>query len=297
MSSIYKKLNYFNLSLGIFIILWGAWVRLSGSGAGCGDHWPLCNGEVIPLAPNIKTLIEYVHRLTSGIFGVTILAALVIARKLFKPKSWARKFAYASLFFTISEALIGAILVKKGLVVNDQSSLRAWVIGFHLINTFVLLASLVGQITVKDNSVLRFQDFKLNLFWGFGILIFLIVGATGAISALGNTLFPETSLVAGVLKDFQANSHFLIRLRIFHPIFAILLFGIIQYLSFSIELKEAKFLGTWSYVAVMFGAINWFLLAPKWGAIIHLLIADILWCLYIVVMTKAYFFQSNQKTE
>ena len=77
MNKNFQRLNYFNLALAFFIILWGAWVRLSGSGAGCGDHWPLCNGEVIPLAPSLKTLIEYVHRLTSGIFGILLLYFIV----------------------------------------------------------------------------------------------------------------------------------------------------------------------------------------------------------------------------
>jgi len=289
MALTYKKLNYFNLLLAIFIILWGAWVRLSGSGAGCGDHWPLCNGEVIPLAASVKTLIEYIHRLTSGIFGITVFAAVLAARKLFEPRSWGRKFAYATLFFTLSEALIGAVLVKKGLVVDNDSTLRAWVIGFHLINTFVLLGSLVGQISISDKVEFKSVDRNSVLLWFFGVVIFLFVGATGAISALGNTLFPETSLVAGVLKDFQSSSHFLIRLRIFHPLFAILLFAIIQYISHSIKSRTSKYLSNTSYVALIFGAINWLLLAPKWGAILHLFIADILWCFFIAVMVDSFF--------
>ena len=277
MINVYKKLNYFNFILAIFIILWGAWVRLSGSGAGCGDHWPLCNGEVIPLNANIKTIIEYVHRLSSGIFGITIFWSVLIARKIFD-KGLARNFAYASLFFTITEALIGAVLVKKGLVVDNDSSLRAWVIGFHLVNTFILLGSLVAQIySTEAKSIKLIQTRSASaLLWLLGAGIFLIVGATGAISALGNTLFPESSLIAGVLKDFDSSSHFLIRIRIFHPLFAIALFSVIQYLVYPLKSPVSKWLGVTSWIAVLFGAINWILLAPKWGALVHLFIADIL---------------------
>ena len=289
----YKYLNSFNLFLALFIILWGAWVRLSGSGAGCGDHWPLCNGEVIPLAPSVKTLIEYVHRLTSGIFGLTILASLIIARKIFPKRHHARSFAWASLFFTLTEALIGAVLVKKGLVVDNDSAMRAWVIGFHLMNTFILLAALVGQLLVDDDFKYRLRESKENLFWILGFVIFLFVGATGAISALGNTLFPETSLIAGVMKDFDAGSHFLIRLRIFHPILAIGLFAIIQLLSGKEKTKFSAALSHTSWVAVLFGALNWFLLAPKWGALTHLLIADVLWCLFVSVFLQRYFIKPN----
>ena len=287
-----KKFNYlntFNLGLAVFIILWGAWVRLSGSGAGCGDHWPLCNGEVIPMEPSLKTLIEYVHRLTSGVFGITVFASAILARKLFNRGEVARKFAYASLFFTITEALIGAVLVKKGLVVDNSSVLRAWVIGFHLVNTFILLAALVGQLTVTKTVRVTPMKPKSKLIWFSASLVFLLVGATGAISALGNTLFPETSLIAGVMKDFDSSSHFLIRLRIFHPLLAIILFGLIQYISLPIKTKLSKSLSHTSWVAVFFGAINWMLLAPKWGALTHLLIADILWCLFVGVFIQAYF--------
>ena len=291
----YNYLNTFNLALAVFIIIWGAWVRLSGSGAGCGDHWPLCNGEVIPMAPSLKTLTEYVHRLTSGIFGITIFASMVLSRRLFGPGELARKFAFASLFFTITEALIGAVLVKKGLVVDNSSALRAWVIGFHLVNTFILLAALVGQLIVTG-PVSKFQlSTKEKTLWAVGFLIFLLVGATGAISALGNTLFPETSLVAGVLKDFDANSHFLIRLRIFHPVLAISLFGIIQYLAYPLKTKLAKSLSHLSWVAVFFGAINWMLLAPKWGALTHLFIADALWCLFVATFIQCYYNFSSFK--
>src|ERR671912_761132 len=55
------------LSYNVAVIAWGAYVRATGSGAGCGEHWPLCNGTVIPRAPEIATIVEFSHRLTSGL--------------------------------------------------------------------------------------------------------------------------------------------------------------------------------------------------------------------------------------
>ena len=284
MINCFKRLNYFNLGLALFIILWGAWVRLSGSGAGCGDHWPLCNGQVVPLEPSVKTLIEYIHRLSSGIFGITIFASLILAIKLTSKGHFARVAGWSSLIFTITEALIGAILVKKGLVVDNDSTLRAWVIGFHLVNTFILLSALVAQIyfVPEKKYEKNYSSHKFLYISTAGVIVFLLVGATGAISALGNTLFPETSLIEGVLKDFDQKSHFLIRLRIFHPALAILLFGLIQWVVSFKKSKINRVLVFCSWVAVGFGVLNWALLAPKWGAITHLLIADALWCIFIL---------------
>ena len=294
MNKNFQRLHYFNLALAFFIILWGAWVRLSGSGAGCGDHWPLCNGKVIPIAPSLKTLIEYVHRLTSGIFGVTIFASVIWSKKISEKTHPARKAAWASLFFTVTEALIGAVLVKKGLVVDNDSALRAWVIGFHLVNTFILLSCLMAQIYFRPDLRFTKKTFtkKEGIIWTTTAIIFLLVGATGAISALGNTLFPETSLIQGVLKDFDQTSHFLIRLRIFHPILAIFLFGFLQWIASAKNDLKYKLLSYSSWVAVIFGGVNWLLLAPKWGAITHLFIADFLWCSFVLVILDL----KNQKS-
>ncbi len=67
------------LAFHLGVILWGAFVRASGSGAGCGQHWPLCNGQVVPGTPLTATIIEFTHRLTSGIAVVSVLVLVVWA--------------------------------------------------------------------------------------------------------------------------------------------------------------------------------------------------------------------------
>ena len=66
-----------HLAYLIAVILFGAWVRITHSGAGCGAHWPLCDGEIIPFEPSAEKLIEYTHRLTSGFLGLLTLALVV----------------------------------------------------------------------------------------------------------------------------------------------------------------------------------------------------------------------------
>lgn len=68
-----------NVAYNLLVILWGAFVRATGSGAGCGDHWPLCDGQVIPRAPSTEMLIEFTHRLTSGVALLGAVALLVWA--------------------------------------------------------------------------------------------------------------------------------------------------------------------------------------------------------------------------
>jgi cytochrome c oxidase assembly protein subunit 15 len=285
-----KNLALFNIVLAIFIILWGAWVRLSGSGAGCGEHWPLCNGEVIPLEASLKTLIEFTHRLTTGIFGITVIAQLIFSYKEFAKGHYARMAAWAVLILTIIESLIGAVLVKKGLVVDNASSARAIVIAIHLVNTLLLMAALVESYYLtfaKRWQKPKYKDLKYIISI---IVIFMLVGASGAIAALGNTLFPESSLMAGIAKDFDSTSHFLIQLRIYHPALALLLMGLLIRLCFkwdNLKIETRNVLGL-TLVAVSWGIINWILLAPSWGALIHLALADLLWMNFIWLVLKKY---------
>src|SRR5262249_29685088 len=65
------------LAVNLGVILLGAYVRASGSGAGCGAHWPLCNGEVLPRDPAVQTVIEFSHRLSSGV-ALLLVAGLTI---------------------------------------------------------------------------------------------------------------------------------------------------------------------------------------------------------------------------
>ncbi len=282
-------LTRFNLIFCLFIIVWGAWVRLSHSGAGCGEHWPLCDGQVIPQAPDYKKFIEFTHRATSGLFGLTVLLQATLSFIFFKKGHPVRMSAFFIVFLTVIESLIGAFLVKNGLVADNQSKLRAVVISFHLVNTFFLLAALSAGdfFSRKVLTKMRLWTKWEKIYWWSCISLLIIVGACGAVAALGHTLFPSESLMEGIRADFDSGSHWLIRLRVFHPLFALvsvllMLIGTYRWKDRgAIPVGEGQLFLCLLIGQLFLGCVNWVLLAPHWSALIHLFFADLIWIGFI----------------
>jgi len=213
------------LAVTVGVIVWGAFVRATGSGAGCGEHWPLCNGEVVPRAPATETLIELTHRITSGLSLLLVVGLGWRAFRLFPRGHRVRWAAGASIVFIGAEALIGAGLVLLGLVADNQSSTRAIVLGVHLTNTFLLLGALALTVQFADapwRTPARWQWRGVASAALAVLLGCLVVGVSGAIAALGDTLFPVESLADGLRQDLSATSHVLVRLRLHHPWIAVL---------------------------------------------------------------------------
>jgi cytochrome c oxidase assembly protein subunit 15 len=279
----------------IVVILWGAWVRISHSGDGCGDTWPLCHGQMIPAAQQNKTWVEYAHRLMSGLFGFLVLGLFFWARRVFPKGSMARRWAALSLFFTITEALLGAKLVLFKLVTDNDTPYRAFVMGLHLVNSLMLTGSLA---LTADLSSAREWKRKLSSPWTFeglkpkrissGLMIsFLLIAITGAIAALASTLFPSHSLLEGLQADWDESSHYLIRLRGLHPLFGLLFGGsmaLTAWLSIQlqkpeeIELKKrSRFLAVAIGCGIAAGLATLFLLSPVWLKLTHLALAHTIW--------------------
>ncbi len=277
----------------ILVILWGAYVRASSSGAGCGQHWPLCNGRVIPQATQVQTLVEFSHRMTSGISVVLTVALLVWARRIFPPGHLARRGATLTLIFLVIESLLGAGLVLFDLVGHNTSVARVTASGIHLVNTLLL----VGVITLTawwagGGRAIRLRgQGAVGWMLGIGVLAVLALGATGAMTALSDTLFPSESLSAGIAQDFNPTAHFLERLRFWHPTLAIAtgvyLLVISQILSQQ-RPSEGTRLGA-TLLLLLFlaqlgvGAINLFMLTPITLQIIHLLLADLVWVALVLL--------------
>lgn len=276
----------------VIVILWGAWVRVTGSGAGCADHWPLCNGEFVPRSPRIDTLIELTHRVTSGLAGLLAIAVFVLSRRSFERGDPARRAAGWALALMLLEGAIGALLVKKGLVAKDTSAGRAWVVGLHLCNTFLLLAAQVATYQLgRAPQRLSFRgQAGAALQLGLALSGLLLLGASGAVTALGDTLFPAATLAAGVADDLSAEAHFLQRLRVYHPLLAVLVGGFVVYVAQQLRAQYAghgpersavaRWAGrlTWLYlVQVALGSLNLLLLAPAAVQVAHLLLADLTW--------------------
>src|ERR1700684_3380040 len=104
-----ERFAWFVVFYNVLVILWGALVRASGSGEGCGNHWPLCNGQVIPVSPGFHTIIEFTHRMMTGGSGFVVLALLLWTFRATPRRNAARFFAVASGVLLLNEALLGAL--------------------------------------------------------------------------------------------------------------------------------------------------------------------------------------------
>jgi heme A synthase len=278
-------LTYAWITLGvtILVIVWGAVVRATGSGAGCGSHWPLCNGVVVPLDPTAGTIIEFVHRVTSGGVMIMALGLLLWARRQFAAGHQARCWARITFVFMIVEAAIGAGIVLLELVGDNASAARAAYVGGHLVNTLLLVGAMLttiwwAQLPAGATRIGgMFARPARNL--TFALLALLIVAATGAVVALGDTLFPHASLAEGIAADFDATSHFLIRLRVWHPVMAALTaIGVLVLVSRRDAAGRPAFLIAAAVVApTVLGIVNLLLLAPRSLQMAHLVMSNLHW--------------------
>lgn len=279
------------LAYTLAVVLWGAFVRATGSGAGCGDHWPACNGEVIPREPSVQTLIEYTHRVTSGLALVLAVALCVWGVRAHPKGHPVRRAAVLSLVFMVTEALVGAGLVLFQMVAQNTSIARAWWMAAHLLNTFLLVGA--QALTAwwaggRARVVVRGQGLAGALAWA-AVVGLMVLGVTGAIAALGDTLFPANSLAEGLRQDVSETAHVLVRLRVLHPVLAVgvgalvvVVGKLLARLRPSAEVKRSAMLLTVLYaVQLAAGLVNLVLLAPVWMQLVHLLLADVVWILVV----------------
>lgn len=301
----FSKFAWGVVGWSVLNVLWGAFVRASDSGAGCGSHWPNCNGEILPTPQNIHTVIEFTHRALSGIDLLLVLVLLIWGWRNYGKGSPVRVGATCSAAFILLEAGLGAGLVLFGLVGNDSSVLRAIVTAMHLLNTFILLASLtLTAWWASSNQGLALKDkgyFPVLL--GIGLLGVCFIGMSGAITALGDTLFPAKSLAEGLAQDNDPNAHFLVQLRVYHPIIAVLvgaytlsLIGYIRSKLSGTSRKLSLLLGGLVITQLSIGVLNLILLAPIAMQIIHLFMADSVWISY-VMLTASVLGIKKQATE
>jgi len=281
----------------VAVILWGTLVRATGSGAGCGDHWPLCNGTVIQHSPRIDTMIEFTHRITSAISFFAVVGLLVWTMMRTVPGHLARKAAGASVAFTLIEAILGAFLVKLGLTAQSQSPLRAPYLALHLTNTLLLLAALTltAHLLSRKQGYLRSQVRMIAPFGaGAAIAVVLVVGVTGSLAALGDTLFPASSLSSALEQDFSPTSGWLVRWRWTHPTIAFLASIFLIWLL----VRAAQRSKGWDNrrlsalvllllaAQYVLGVLDVILLAPVWLQLAHLLGADVLWAALVVLTAR-----------
>ena len=205
------------LGYNVAVILWGAYVRASFSGDGCGAHWPFCNGQAFPQNMSMPTAIEYTHRMMTGIDSLAVIGLCAWGFLSFAPKHAVRRYALLSLGFLSIEALLGAGLVLFRYVARNQSAGRALYLSAHLTNTLLLLGALTITAWAAWNSRERAGVRSFSGRAIHALAVVLIVSITGAVAALGDTLFPARSLAAGMGQDFSRAASTLLRLRLLHP--------------------------------------------------------------------------------
>jgi cytochrome c oxidase assembly protein subunit 15 len=268
----------------VLVILWGALVRATGSGAGCGNHWPLCNGQVIPLSPRVDTIIEFTHRCMTGGSAFLVLGLLMFTFRGTGKGQAARVLAVASMLLLLNEAFLGALLVKLGYVTGNQSMGRVVVLSIHLSNTLLLLAALTLTARLLGTAQM-WRELGLGgakKVWAFmGLAATLIVGVSGSLAALGDTLFPASSIREAFAQDFAVGSPWLLRLRGVHPVSAVIAGIFVLWLVGQARKAGAGRLaaGVVALLAFQFalGLADVLLLAPVWMQIVHLLGADLYW--------------------
>lgn len=289
-----RRFAWFVLGYNVAVIVWGAAVRATGSGGGCGEHWPLCDGTLVVHHPAVATMIELSHRVTSGIDTLCVLGLFFWIFVAVPKRHLARACAVAVLILTFNEALLGALLVELGLVANNQSPARALYLGLHLTNTLLLLAALAltAHFLSRRSGSLRGSvrcvapGLALT-----GLVAVLFVGVTGSLAALGDTLYPAHDLVRAIAQDFSSGSGWLLRIRWLHPAISLLAGAFIVWLvarglrqteSRSLAFLVLGLLG----LQYLLGVADVVLLAPTWLQMTHLLGADLLWIALVVLSAR-----------
>lgn len=285
--TVLPRLSWGLLAYEIAVVAWGAFVRATGSGAGCGRHWPTCNGEIFVRQARVETLIELSHRLSSGVALIGTLALVAVAVRAYPRGHRVRKGAYVSALLMLGEALIGAALVLFELVAHDASLMRALSVSLHLINTFMLLGSTaVTAWWASGGAPISIRGQRtISTIVGSLLAAMLFVGASGAVTALGDTLFPAPSLAAGIAQDWAPRAHIFIRLRAIHPMLAsatavaiVVAMGLVRSLRptgrVRILSRTAALLAT---MQVFAGVVDLLSRAPVWMQLVHLVMADLVW--------------------
>lgn len=278
------------LGLNLLVIVWGAYVRASNSGDGCGSHWPFCNGQIVPTISKVQTIIEFSHRISSGLALLSVFALCVWAYCTLRKGNQVRLFAAWSVVFILIEGALGAGLVLFRLVAGNTSLTRAVYLSAHLTNTLLLVGTLTltARLAGHPGSRVRTKSLPREVILALVLAVFICI--TGAVAALGDTLFPAISLGSGLKNDFAAAAPILLRLRLFHPVVAGTAGLTILTVALTVPRRvtaqpvreKAALIVLMILIQFALGAANVSLLAPIWMQLVHLFASQLLWiCLVL----------------
>ena len=273
------------LTLGLIVL--GGIVRITGSGMGCGDHWPRCNGEWFPPL-DLPTLIEIGHRWAAGLVSLVVLGLATIAWLHHRNDRKLRDPATLAALLLIAQVLLGAITVKL--------SLPPWVVITHFANAMALLAVLiVAALRAGEGrgpAPIRPPGGSQRLVRGtagFGFLVILfgaqVANFNAGLLCLGlplcnGTLLPPTTPLAS--------------LHWAHRVLAFLFLGLVLTLTFR-QLRSSdpagRTLRRWTVIVsgvtilqLGIGAAMVTRLLPPGFRVAHLLVGTLLWASLVVLV-------------
>lgn len=266
----------------VLVILEGAVVRATGSGAGCGNHWPLCNGDFFPHHPRLATVIEYLHRSMTGLCTALVAGLIAWTFAARQRGDRARRAVVWTGVLLLSEAFLGAVLVKGGYVEGNASKMRVLMQSIHFTNTMLLLAAIALTWWWLGERRQVLADIRVRPIAWIALGATLVVGATGSVAALADTLFPSSSLQTALLNDFAASSPLLVRMRWIHPAAAVVALVCAMWLAMRMRGNLARWVVGLAGLQVLLGVADVLLLAPTWLQVLHLLGADVYWIALVV---------------
>jgi cytochrome c oxidase assembly protein subunit 15 len=279
-SQLLTRFAWFVLAFMVLVVLEGAVVRATSSGGGCGNRWPLCNGDFFPHHPRLATVIEYTHRSLTGICTALVIALTGWIFYATRPGHKARRAVVASCIFLVTEALLGAVLVLRGYVENNISTGRVVMQSIHFTNTLLLLGTLsltAWFLTQRKSEPTAATNSHAKWLVWLAVAATILMGATGSLAALADTLFPSASVQAGLTQDFAVNAPLLVRMRWVHP--AAVMIGVVCVilLAARVRTKLSRAVIWLLMIQIILGVADILLLAPIWMQILHLLGADLYW--------------------
>jgi heme a synthase len=208
----FTRLAWTAATFTYLLIILGAIVRITGSGLGCGEHWPLCNGKLLPPL-DVPTMIEYGHRLAAAAVSVLVAGLAAYAWWLNRGAGSGEPFPpgrapYVALGLLVVQVLLGAVTVAL--------RLPPWTVILHLGTAMLLLATLI-VIAKGSRFTPGLRPGSLGLALGFVTVLFgaLTANLGAATACLGFPLCNGQLLPAGNYLQQVQSTHRLLAYTLF----------------------------------------------------------------------------------
>jgi heme A synthase len=283
--ALFRRLAWTGTALAFGLIVLGGVVRITGSGMGCGDHWPLCDGEWFPPL-DLPTLIEIGHRWAAALVSLVVLGLTAVAWTRHRQDARLRNPATLAAGLLIVQVLLGAVTVKL--------ALPPCVVITHLANAMALLAVLLvtalraGEATDRRASPPHGLHQMVRITAGLGFVV-ILMGAQVANFHAG-LLCLGLPLCNGALAPPAAP---LALLHWTHRVLAFLFFGLGVTLAIRVARRSGSSqpLGRWSLAVatvtlsqLCVGALMVSHLLPPGFRVAHLMVGTLLWATLVTMV-------------